>query len=194
MKQWYTVGLRFDPGMDLSRTVLISRVPEDATLAEVMEPVRGGVVMNCMLLRTGLMKLRGGGFILGNTVRIEFAHQLSARRFIDTVNERGFFVKGNKVEVKLLESSTFPIPPTLRENTFSYRHSRVLHIAGLKTVLTKDAMLDRVSGDQVLKLTHTKEGVIAVFSSIQAAEDAKEELMVTKHAQVMFLRDPCEQY
>lgn len=196
---FFKVGLRFDPGpheCDVYRTVLISNIPIDTTLKQVLEKVRGGIIVDAKLLDTVAM-------ISSKTALVIFLHDHPAFDYEDFATTHPIFIETAMVRVQTLPTPTWPSSPGLQFNIDKWQHTRCLevhnfprHVSPAK--LRADLSVCReMKGDRLVHFEMGSDNVLKLqFSSIFYAGRA---FGVLTHygeycrCKVYFVPDPCAQ-
>ena len=176
------------------RTISIANVPDPASIIQVLDKVCGGMVVD---IKFSMTKSITGS----STVLVQFLLEVSAKSFESYASQTKLRVQGQKLQVNLLKTPTWPIPQYLRTLIECYGCTRYVWIdrfpsnLSLETLrrdtgLTTTTKLDRVLYIQM----KDAETVEICFSSVAAAQFARSCLRSLgryRNCPIRFAPDPC---
>ena len=120
---FFKYGIQFqpDPGeADIYRTILISNLPSDATMPQVLDRIRGGAVLDAKLLDTTS--------ITGHkSAMITFVHEHAALAYQEYATKHAVVLHGLTFKVTVL-TPTWPTSPRIRQAITDYQHTRCLEV------------------------------------------------------------------
>lgn len=193
-------GIRFLPSANDSdhfRTVLISHLPLGTTLAEILDQVQGGLVVDAKLLET--FKITKHDV----SVLIVFAHESAAKALVKHASDSPFTFKKDKVaKTTLINTPTWPINLRLRKAISEHQHTRCIEICHLPPHITDQRLLnelDVVAGrmleSMLVRYERTSQDSISLdFSSVRFAGYVYGRLSTYKDYKTClfrFMPDPC---
>jgi hypothetical protein len=148
---FFRYGVHYSPPKEDSnymRRLMISNLPKDIHLKDVLAQVRGGVIVNATLLNT--QKLTGG-----MTVAIQFLHESSARNYLAFTKTEPiqFGSCGQKAEVELVKSPTWPLTTGLYPLILSQGQTRCLTIPSFPKEFSVGALETHVTGKNASRLS-----------------------------------------
>ncbi|KAH0380099.1 hypothetical protein KCU92_g7795, partial [Aureobasidium melanogenum] len=176
------------PSDDAFRTVLVTDIPKDRSVADVMGMVSGGVIVKVQSMDTTWTTK-------GKTMIISFLHGKDACSFLRSVED--------KVEPKfsLLQSPSYPVNGWLADDMIYNGITRCLAIHGLHEDMTMGALCaaTRQRGlkcDSVLNASRDEDGVCHLeFTSVTAALAgywALKDNLFRRFTRIMHEADPCD--
>ena len=179
-------GLFFKPDpKDKShrRTVLISKVPANISLAEVLSRVRGGQIVSSVLLATAGMKTTP--YMDTNAVMFQFLCAEDAERYVNHCAENPVrFQSGNgdislQANVELVPTATRPLLPYLLHDIGQHSLTRVLYVFDPCDQWTPETVTDKFTRYYGIKIPlnagRDKDGVMLFeFSGMAEAKTAWE--------------------
>ena len=191
-------GIRFKPDhsdTDVQRTVVLSNLPARVTLTEVLDKVRGGLVLSAWLMDT--LMITGGP-----SAMVVFLHAFSAEEYAGHVRKHPVRIDGQPVRVMRLSTPTFPVQVGLAVAVREHGQTRCLEIESV-TASTADEILKAVGRTlwavtiSVFEWHELRDGVLSVrFTSVSAAGRASGLLRsraAFKALRIDFAPDPCAQ-
>lgn len=191
-------GLRFRPGPEdtnVYRTLLITNLPADLTLAKLLDEVRGGVIFDAQLLNT--TSITGS-----HSAIIAFLNQDAAMAYKEYVTKHAIIFQGLLAKVSML-TPTWPIKFQRYKQIIDHKRTRCLEIhdfpqsveAGELTAVLRTCPSQ--SNTWLVRADLTKDSVFNLqFSSIEHASRAYDRLLKSKvfaQCPIKFACDPCAQ-
>ena len=185
-----------EAGSNSMRSVLISNLPEDISLREVLLRVRGGEIVSAVLANT--VKLTGG-----MTALVQFVHEAAAEEYSSYASAHPitFGDEEKKAEVTLLFTPTFPLSIPSQRRIHEHGQTRCLCIRRCPNTLRLNklerdlACGNRHRADSLVDIFIDEKGDLNLeFASISAAGSAYGILTnwrAYKGLDVLFLPDPC---
>ena len=193
-------GLQFNPppgSWNVFRTLVISNLPQSATMTELLDKIRGGVVLDAKLLDTS--SITGG-----KTALVTFLQEQAAKALQTYVKEHPITIGNRLAHVAVVQTPTWPISPI-------YETARLLNGGGTRClevskyprhISPRDLrrhlhLCSVITWDRIECMTLRDDGVLAVrFESTASAADARR--VFTTHpafggCAVRFAPDPCAQ-
>ena len=193
----FKYGIRFNPDdseRDIYRSITISGLPSDVNLGELLNQVRGGVILEAHLLDT--LKITGK-----ITALITFVHEHPAMAYEDHAKMHPIKFNGCVVQVAVVPTPTWPIKTRLRKAIFDHRHTRCLEVhnfpreispAKLKNDL---GVCSEMSSTRIIHMNMRNDGILELhFSSIGWAGHAFGLFTcfrAYRNCTVNFVPDPC---
>lgn len=186
------IGLRHTPcEVDKERrTVTISNLPANTSMDQVLRSIRGGEVLSasmCNLVRiTGCL-----------TAVITFVNSVGAARFLSLAEQEGCYVGFHKVDVKLVETSTYPMRRILQDRIINRGRTRAVTIRSTDRSIKKSVhsmLSDSIVATYIegFKEHRTQEEMTVLFHSIEMAMRAYKLLQDCPGVEKMwFGSDPC---
>ena len=201
-------SVTFSTDPSLRRTVLVSNIPANIALTQVLDRVRGGKITNATFLETSKIKLENNRALGTNAVMVTFLGTDRAKAYVDHCKETaGIFFWSNKwqapikAKIDLVETPSRPIPFTLQRDIREHGLSRLLYIHDAPRSLSPEqvvAEIQRADGtiSYPVKAGYDEDGIMGIhFKSIQDAAAAWQ--AVDRNWQAFqgmdkgFLLDPC---
>ena len=194
-----TCGICFHPydsdEQDSYRTVIISGLPLDYTMTQILNEVRGGMVLEAKSLDTTT--------ITGSkSVMLTFVKGIAATSLEAHAKRYGFFVSGQQVHVSLVQTPTTPMSKKIHDGIKTSYHTRCLDVRDFPRKITPQALrydlkpMKTSTFDLIESMSMNAEGVLELrFLSIDAAVNAFYHLTARKYSQcqVEYGKDPCTQ-
>lgn len=196
---FFRYGVQYSPSegdTKYMRRVVISNLPKDIILKDVLAQVRGGIIVNATLLDT--QKLTGG-----MTVAIQFLHESSARNYLafTKTDPIQFGACGQTAKVELVKSPTWPLTTGLYPLILSQGQTRCLTIPSFPKEFSVGALETHVTGKNASRLstlvntTIDEDGALHLeFSGMAEAHFAYGVLthwQVYSELRPVFSPDPC---
>lgn len=196
---FFRYGIQYVPSETDSnylRRIMISNLPKDIELRDVLARVRGGEVVCATLLDTE--KLTGG-----LTAMIQFLHQVSAEEYLSYTKDHplSFDSSNKKAEVTLLKTPTWPLTTGYYPLILQRRQTRCLAIPLFSKEFSIADLKLRISrhcatcNAEVLDIyTDEQETLHLEFSSMVAAHLAYINLtkcQMYSDLKPIFTHDPC---
>lgn len=196
-----------------TRTVLISNIPPNIILAEVLDKVRGGKILSAVFLSSAGMKTTPP--IETNAVMVTFLHSERAKEYVEVCSKHWIFFWSTewdapcKATVSLIQTPSQCLHASFHENIRREGLSRILYLADNGTyepddvvhrILRFDTDFDR-GGLGVCKYPvrsgRDKDGIMFLeYTKIEDAVNAKGALKVIHWdfggMSKGYLPDPCE--
>lgn len=195
----FKYGLRFNPSASIPnvyRTVLFKGLSTDTTLAQLLEHVRGGTVIDAKLLDTE--KITGN-----NTALVVFFCENEALACEDYSKTHPIVVNNQAILVNALPTPTYPMSLNLRTAVEDYRHTRCLEIYNyprhvpLAALRADLRICPQMEGDRIVHVDMRKDGVLEIhFSAINYAGQAFAmftSFRLYRGCKAYFMEDPCSQ-
>ena len=197
---FFKYGIRFEPEKherDIYRTILISELPANTTLRQLLSRVRGGVIIDAKLLDT--MKIVGAKSAL-----VTFLHEHAALNYEEYAKTHGIIINNSLIKIAALPTPTFPMRPGLRTAAKDHQHTRCLEVHSFprgrisELKLRADLRLcPEMREDRVVHVNLRKDGILELhFSSINYAGRGFAMLNSFKlysGCKARFVKDPCAQ-
>ncbi|KAL6716208.1 hypothetical protein ACLMJK_005774 [Lecanora helva] len=196
---FFKYGIRFEPDKDerdIYRTIVISNLSADTTMHQVLERVRGGVIISATLMDT--MVTTGGKSAL-----ITFLHEYAALDYERHAKSCPIMINNTWIKVKVLPTPTWPIDASLRVSIDTHQHTRCLEIDNFPRHISASQLKVRLGICAQMKIHRIElvkmrgDGVLELyFSSINYAEHAFDILTSSaafKSCKPRFVADPCAQ-
>ena len=191
-------GLRFRPGLEgtnVYRTLLITNLPADLTLAKLLDEVRGGVIFDAQLLNT--TSITGS-----HSAIITFLNQDAAIAYKGYVTKYAIVFHGLLTKVSML-TPTWPIKPQHYKQILDHKQTRCLEIHEFPHSVEADELTAVLrtcpvqSNTWLVRADLTKDSIFNLqFSSIEHASRAYDNLSKFKRfakCSIKFASDPCAQ-
>lgn len=195
----FKYGVRFEPDpneRDIYRTVLIRGIPVETKMKELLEKVRGGMVVDAKLLDT--QKLTGS-----NTALIIFLHEHAALAYEEYAQTNPVVLNGRQAVVIALPTPTYPMPISLRRAIEDHQHTRCLEVHKFprhvpETKLRADLRVYfSISGHRLQHMKMRNDGILELhFSAVNYAGKGFGMLTTFKlynGCKTFFVADPCAQ-
>ena len=194
----FKYGIRYVPDeeeRDVYRTVLISNLPADITMHQVLDKVRGGIVVDAKLLDT--MKLVGG-----NSALIVFLREHAALDYEEQAKCHPIYFHGSLANVRMVLTPTWPIDPGLRGAIDAHQHTRCLEVHKFPRRQISESRLRidlrvcaQMNGDRIEHLKLRSDGILEIsFTSIDYAGHAFgmfTTFRCYRNCKTHFVADPC---
>lgn len=205
--------LMFRPSLgfiNVYRTIIVTNIPNDASLSDVLAPVCGGQVISARYMNT--MPVCGS-----NSAMITFRLEASARRFFEyakqcgqhsaakhiTEENRPSSCAGDGMNYSLLDSPTFPMTREEHDLIRQEGTTRLISIHGLDASITSDSVQRMLLAREPFADDHTvirsvrDDGGVFYLecSSICAANQVAQRIrrnMQFQYSMARFEPDPCE--
>ena len=181
--------------IDVYRTVIISGLKPNCSVAEVLGQVRGGIVVDAKMLNTS--KILGSRSAL-----VTFLDEYPAMRFEDYALQHPFQIGGLAVTVRLLPTPTWPLAKGPNQAIRKHGHSRCLKVHNCPKTVSAVSLRADLEGCSQTKMSCIEdivfdhEGAVEIrFTSIAAAQQALNTLMSLRYrrCKIEFAEDPCAQ-
>lgn len=192
-------GLQFNPppgSWNVFRTLVISNLPQAATMTELLDKIRGGVVVDAKLLDTS--SITGG-----KTALVTFLHEQAAKALQTYVKEHPITIGNRLAHVSVVQTPTWPIPPNYETALLNGGGTRCLEVRKYpRHISPRDLrrhlhLRSVITWDRIECMALRDDGALAVrFESTASAADARG--VFTTHpafrgCAVRFAPDPCAQ-
>lgn len=191
-------GIQFNPApgaKNVFRTLVISNLPQVATMTALLDQVRGGVVFDAKLLDTN--SITGG-----KTALITFCHQRNAEAFEARAKSHPISIQNQAAQVTLLKTATWPSSLSQRVMVEGNR-TRCLEVTEYPRHVTCSDLRRKLRVCSVMKIDRIEhvalryDGVLALrFDSIAYAWKAQGMFASSQEFRgcvVRFAPDPCAQ-
>ncbi|KAL8896045.1 MAG: hypothetical protein Q9207_007900 [Kuettlingeria erythrocarpa] len=135
---FFRYGIRFRPEpteRNIYRTVLVDNLPPSLRLFELLNRVKGGLVLDAKLLNTVCINGR-------LSAMITFFHECGAKAFLSGARSQPLLFDATQARVTLLPTPTYPISKMLRTAIEEHHHTRCLEIQNFPKGI-KPAELER---------------------------------------------------
>ncbi|KAH9833358.1 putative t-complex protein 1 subunit beta protein [Teratosphaeria destructans] len=193
------------------RTVQISNLPSDITLAKVLEKVRGGKIFSATYIETSKLKVKP--LIRTDLVFVTFLDAKAAKSFAEDAAKNWicyFFEKWDqpiKATVSLLQAPARQISPRELDSINYYDHTRILYIVDKNTISptkAEDLLMDFDTGKngmhmlkRAIKSERNQRGALVFeYASIVDAVNARSAVGYMHWEfggmEAGFLPDPCD--
>jgi len=196
--EFFKYGIRFEPDKDerdVYRTILITELPTDTTMHQVLEKLAGGAIVDAKLLDT--MKVTGSMSAL-----INFLHEHAAMEYQEYAHSHPVMINNQLANVKALSTPTWPIAANLKAAINDHHHIRCLEVLNFPRQQVSELKLRsdirvhaQVKGDRVEHINVRKDGVLELhFSSITYAGQGYgmfTSFRLYKGCKTRFVADPC---
>ncbi|KAI9833488.1 MAG: hypothetical protein M1819_003646 [Sarea resinae] len=190
-------GVRYLPFAhhpDVFRTVMMQKIPPGVALHDVLEKVRGGLVVSARLLSTEV--------ICGTqTAMVTFLRESAALDYIDFATTNSITFAGSQAQISFAETATWPSTQCIRDGIEQHGHSRCLRIYDLPSkapVAMLKKKLHPVEYYGVHVIDHREDGLSGDlevrFSSVATSVLARAILKLTPaycRSRINFSPDPC---
>ena len=196
----FKYGIRYMPDEEernIYRTILISNLPADITIHQLLEKVRGGIVVDAKLMDT--MKLLGG-----NSALIIFLHEHAALDYEEHAKCHPIFFHDSLANVRMVSTPTWPIDPGLRDAIDNHQHTRCLEVHNFprrqitESRLRNDLQMSaQMNGNRIEHLKLRSDNVLEIsLTSIDYAGIAFgmfTTFRCYRNCKTRFVADPCAQ-
>lgn len=195
----FKYGVRFEPEQDennIYRTVVIQGLSSDTTMHQLLQKVRGGLIVDAKLLET--CSLLGS-----NSALIVFLHEHAAMAYEDHARTTMLKINDREVNVKVVNTPTYPISTGTQKTIEDYHHTRCLEVHNYpRQVSEAQLRIDIRAGirgkfSRIEHLRLRSDGCLVLhFNSIDYAGQAFAVLStfrIYRGCMVFFVRDPCAQ-
>ena len=159
-------------GQEAFHTVMIYNVSADCTMRNILEGVRGGMILDAKLLDT--TTITGS-----NTAMLTFVESTAAVTFTEHVSRYGLSISGSVVRAFLVQVPTARIKLGQIRAIKSHFHSRCLRVRNLPLSATLEELCcdlqphKATNIDLIERMSINNDGVLELrFFSVTAAEDA----------------------
>lgn len=195
--EYFRYGIQFSPppgSWNVFRTVVISNITQSATMTQVLDKIRGGVVVDAKLLNT--FSITGG-----KTALVTFLHEQSAKAFQVYSEQHAIAIENRIAHVTVLKTPTWPISSECEKALFDGERTRCLDVSSYPRHVSPRDLRRHLRLCNVMMFDRTEHmnlhdnGVLALrFESIAYAVDARR--VLTSHSAfrgcaVQFAPDPC---
>lgn len=196
---FFKYGVRFNPSTcerDVYRTILFQGLSINTTLGQLLQRVRGGMIVDAKILSTETI-------VGSNSALIVFRFEHEALTYEDYSKKHPIIVNGQAIKAKALSTPTYPMPLNLRKAMGTYLHTRCLEvynfprkvpIAELRANLR---VCPQIEGDRMVHLNMRTDGVLEVhFSSVFYAGQGYgmfTAFRTYRGCRTSFVPDPCAQ-
>lgn len=168
-------GVEYKPGVtarDLYRKVVISGLTASCSLCRVLEQVRGGLVVEAVLVNT--ISITGT-----KSVAISFFEERSAMAYADYVNDHLCKIDGQEVIASLVLTPSWPLSLALKRAIREQHHTRSLEIQDFPRDISSSMLRSDLEDDSTIKLDSIEHMEMASngtatlrFCSVRAAQQA----------------------
>lgn len=186
------------------RSVLITNIPPNTTLSQVLDRVKGGKIVSATYMETAGMRTKP--YMETNSALIVFFAGRDAAKFVQHSKENKFIFFWSekweapfKATAKMLDSPSRPIPQALLKGILQDGMTRMVFVHGGPPGLTPRLVMEHVvegndSIKQPLNMGVDQDGVMFLeFASIAEAKAVWQAISKTFTGLSRgFLRDPCE--
>ncbi|MCJ1408701.1 hypothetical protein MMC19_002776 [Ptychographa xylographoides] len=193
----YHHDIRYEPlpgQANKLQTVSITNIAPITSLKELMTVIRGGTIVYCHLLDT--LGITGSMSAL-----IRFIYEKNALDYIEFAAIHPVAIHGRRIQVRLVQSPSWPLPPSRTKAIVDNHLTRVLEVKDFPRNVTpnnlcRDLRINRMRKSGPLEYMKMREdGILELrFSSIDHAERAYAVLTtwpVYRQCHTQFAPDPC---
>ncbi|MCJ1462725.1 hypothetical protein MMC07_001328 [Pseudocyphellaria aurata] len=199
LPEFFHHGLQFNPpseSRNVFRTLLISNLPQSATMTKLLEKVRGGVVVDAKLLDT--FSITGG-----KTALVTFSDQGAAKALRVYLEQHPITMSKRVAHVMVLKTPTWPMSGVCQKVIFDGGGTRCLevskyprHVSPID--LRRHLCLCSVTTlDRIECMNLGKDGVLSLrfesTASAIAARDVFDSHWAFRGCVVQYAPDPCAQ-
>lgn len=197
--KFFQHGLQFNPlpgSWNVFRTLIISNLPQSATMTKVLDKVRGGVVVDAKLLDT--FSITGG-----KTALVTFLHERVAKAIQIYFEQHPTAIDTEIAQATVLKTPTWPISRVCEKALFNGKTTRCLEVSRYPRHISPRNLRRHLRICSVMTLDRVEymklrdDGVLALrFESAACAINAHG--ILTSHSvfggcAVQFVPDPCAQ-
>ena len=187
-------GIRYVPKVnerDIYRTVVISGLLPSITMMNLLEKVRGGILVDAKLLDT--VKFTGS-----NTALVTFLHERSAKAYENHTKQHPVAFKNLVAQVAIVPTPTWPIPVNLRRSIEVFGRTRCFEVHNIpRDFKRQELTASSVMESESLECMRLVDGVLAIrFASIRAAEVSSAmfgKALRYRGCTIKYIPDPCAQ-
>jgi len=189
--------VQYKPGVtarDLYRKVVISGLKPSCSLGSVFEQIRGGLVVEAVLVNT--INITGT-----RSAVISFFEERSALSYVDYVNNHLCEIESKKGIVSLVSTPTWPLSLALKRAIRESHHTRCLEIQDFprdvsSSMLRRDLEIDSaIKLDTIEHMEMASNGTATLrFCSVRAAQQASGHLSLQfryRGCRLKYAADPC---
>jgi hypothetical protein len=196
---FFRYGIQYVPSASDSnylRTVMVTNLPLDTELRDVLTRVKGGEVLSASLLDTGKL--------MGNlSARVVFRHEAAAEEYALYARDHPIrFGDGEKqAEVTLIETPTYPLNPRASARLQAHQQTRCLSLPNFPTTFSLNSLERNLScgngirAEMLVEMWIDEVGTLHLqFSSVEEAGKAFGILgawQMYRGLDVRFEQDPC---
>ena len=197
--KFFQHGLQFNPlpgSWNVFRTLVISNLPQSATMTKVLDKVRGGVVVDAKLLDT--FSITGG-----KTALVTFLHEQVAKALEIYFEQHPTTIDAEIAQVTVLKTPTWPISRVCEKALFNGKTTRCLEVSRYPRHISPRNLRQHLRICSVMTLDRVEymnlrdDGVLALrFESVACAISAHgilTSLSAFRGCAVQFAPDPCAQ-
>lgn len=199
LPEFFHHGLQFNPraeSRNVFRTLVISNLPQSATMTEVLERIRGGVVVDAKLLDT--LSITGG-----KTALVTFLHEQAVKALQIHLKQHPIIIGNRVAHTIVLNTPTWPISFAYEQVLVEGRETRCLEVSRYPRHISPDDLRGHlricpvITSDRIEYMNLRDDGVLRLrFESIACAANARGVLASRSAFQgcaVRFVPDPCAQ-
>jgi len=189
--------VQYKPGLtaqDLYRKVVISGLKPSCKLSWILELVRGGLIVEAILVNT--INITGT-----KSAVISYLKEYSAMAYVEYVNNHLCEIDGKKVTASLVSTPSWPLSLALKRAIQEKHHTRCLEIQDFprdvsSSTLRGDLMIDSaIKLDAIEHMAIDSNGIATLrFCSVKAAQQASGYLsshLKYRGCRLKYAADPC---
>ena len=194
---FYRYGIRYTPDKEMEdtyRTILMTGLQQTATISDVLNKVRGGLIVDAKLLNTTALQY-------SKTALVTFLHSSSATSYHTFTDKHKIIIKNTIPQVTLVRTPTYPVPINILKAITAHKKTRCFALHNFPSNISaatvrqdlcfKDMTVNGLESARVID-----KGVLELrFTSIRHACQA-EHLLTScgryKGCVLKTLPDPCE--
>jgi len=189
--------VQYKPGLtaqDLYRKVVIPGLKPSCSLSWVLEQVRGGLVVEALLVNT--INITGT-----KSAVISFLKEHSAMAYVEYVNNHLCEIDGKKVTASLVSTPSWPLSLALKRAIREKHHTRCLEIQDFPRDVSSSTLRGDLEIDPAIKLDAIEHmamdsnGIATLrFCSVRAAQQASGHLSSHpkyRGCRLEYAADPC---
>lgn len=181
---------------NLRRMVVIESLKPSCLISQVLDQVRGGIVVEAILMNTVPIT----GF---QSALVTFFKEQSAIAFVQYIEIHTVKIEGQPITAKLLPTPTWPMTLTLKRAVREHHHTRCLQVQVFPRTISPSMLrmeLEAFSSlkyDSVEHMQLNAEGNLVLrFCSVVAAQRAFDKLsamLKNRGCRIEYISDPCAQ-
>lgn len=196
---FFRYGIHYVPSetdSNYMRRIIISNLPMDVELGEVLARVRGGEVVSASLLDTE--KLTGS-----ITAMVEFLHEDSAEEYVTYTQDHPihFGFPEQKADIVVINTPTWPLTTGSHKTLLERKQTRCLAIPSFSICLFVTTLVQNIAGNSSIRfpalvdIYNDEDGTLYLeFSSMSAANTAYNIItrwQIPRGRNVHFITDSC---
>lgn len=193
---FFRYGIRFQPSPatpNTFQTLSFMNLPPKIVMAELMDKVRGGIVISCQLFDTT-------GITGSLSARVRFLQESEALAYDDFAAANAITFHRRRARVSVVQTPSFPLSPRLIADILKGGRTRCLEVHNFPRRIAQYLLLHdlRILGTQttgIERMQMRKGRVLDLrFSSIWHAERAYAKLVSYRNyrsCRIVWTKDPC---